>query len=61
MLSHINKQFAGINHVALSGNGIGHYLAGHILVSHLGIMHLGVAAFDILAKVFANKSVEKRT
>ena len=27
MLSHINKQLAGINHVALSGNGIGHNLA----------------------------------
>ena len=61
MLSHINKQLAGINHVALSGNGVGHYLAGHILVGHFGIMHLVVAALDILAKVLANKSVEKRT
>lgn len=61
MLSHINKQLAGINHIALSGNGVGHYLTGHILVSHFGIMHLVVAALDILAKVLANKSVEKRT
>ena len=59
MLGHINKQLAGINHVALSDDGVGHHLAGHILVGHLGIMHLVVAVLDILAKVFADKSVEK--